>query len=106
MNRKRAVVLAGLAIAGLGTGFYVVHARQEAIVLTGIVTTNDVIVSPQISGQLSRLLVQEGDAVTSGQLLAVIAPEELRAESEYYEHTAAGAGSQVEGKRRSPRRKR
>jgi HlyD family secretion protein len=97
MNRRRAVVIAVLGIAALGIGFYVVHARQEAIVLTGIVTTNDVIVSPQISGQLSRLLVQEGDAVTAGQLLAVIAPEELRAESAYYEHTAAGAGSQVEG---------
>jgi HlyD family secretion protein len=95
MNRKRALVLALLVIVAGGLGFYVVHARPGSIVLTGIVTTNDVIVSSQVSGQLGRLLVQEGDAVTSGQLVAVLAPGELQAESAYYEHTAAGAGSQV-----------
>jgi multidrug resistance efflux pump len=96
MNRRRAVVLAVLALAALALGIYWVRARPDAIVLTGIVTTNDVIVSPQISGQLGRLLVREGEAVRRGQLLAVLAPDELRAESAYYEHTAAGAGSQVE----------
>jgi multidrug resistance efflux pump len=96
MSRKRAGFIAVLGIAAAGIGYYVAHARPDAIVLTGIVTTNDVIVSPQISGQLGQLLVQEGDAVQRGQLLAVIAPDELRAESAYYEHTAAGAGSQVE----------
>ncbi len=96
MNRKRAVVLAVLVVVAGGIGFYVVHARPDSIVLTGIVTTNDVIVSPQISGQLGQLLVQEGDAVARGQLVAVLAPGELQAESAYYEHTAAGAGSQVE----------
>jgi multidrug resistance efflux pump len=95
MNRKRAVVFVLLAVVAGGIGFYTVHARSSAIVLTGIVTTNDVIVSPQIAGQLGQLLVQEGDAVTRGQLVAVIAPEELQAESAYYEHTAAGATSQV-----------
>jgi len=96
MSRKRAVVIAVLVVVASGIGFYVVHARPDSIVLTGIVTTNDVIVSPQISGQIGQLLVQEGDAVKRGQLVAVIAPEELQAESAYYEHTAAGAGSQVE----------
>jgi multidrug resistance efflux pump len=96
MSRKRAVVIAGLVIVASGIGFYAVHARPDAIVLTGIVTTNDVIVSPQISGRLGQVLVQEGDAVKPGQLLAVLAPDELRAESAYYEHTAEGATSQVE----------
>jgi multidrug resistance efflux pump len=95
MNRRRAVVIAVLVLVAGGIGFSVVRARPDAIVLTGIVTTNDVIVSPQISGQIGQLLVQEGDVVARGQLLAVIAPEELQAESAYYEHTAAGAGSQV-----------
>jgi multidrug efflux pump subunit AcrA (membrane-fusion protein) len=31
------------------------------LVLTGIVTTNDVIVSPQIGGQIGQLHVSEGD---------------------------------------------
>jgi HlyD family secretion protein len=63
--------------------------------LTGIVTTNDVVVSPQISGQIRQLLVVEGDIVKKDQLIAVIAPDELRADRSYYEHSAAGLGSQV-----------
>ena len=52
-----------------------------ALVLTGIVTTNDVIVSPQIAGQIGQLLVNEGDVVKKDQLLAVIAPDELQADT-------------------------
>ena len=58
-------------------------------------TTNDVIVSPQIPGQISRLLVNDGDPVKRDQLLAVITPDELRTDIDYYTHTAAGLGSQV-----------
>jgi len=47
--------------------------------LTGIVTTDAVIVSPEIQGRLQQLLVREGDAVTNGQLLAVIQPQEQQA---------------------------
>ena len=63
--------------------------------LTGIVTTNDVIVSPQIAGQIEQLLVNEGDLVKRDQLLAVIKPDELRQERAFYSQTAQGASSQV-----------
>jgi HlyD family secretion protein len=66
------------------------------MVLTGIVTTDDVIVSPQILGRLARLLVKEGDPVKAGQLLAVIEPDELRMDRAYYAHTQEGAAAQVE----------
>src|SRR5262249_55140186 len=59
------------------------------------VTTNDVIVSPQIAGQLDQLLVTEGDTVKRDQLLAVIAPDELKADTAYYTHNVAGLSSQV-----------
>src|SRR3954468_3531153 len=65
------------------------------LVLTGIVTTNDVVVSPQISGQISELKVIEGDAVNKIQFVAVIRPDELQADTAYYTHSAAGLGSQV-----------
>jgi len=65
-------------------------------VLTGIVTTDDVIVSPQIGGQIEQLLVKEGDAVKKGQLVAVIVPDELRADTAYYSHNVAGLSSQVQ----------
>jgi multidrug resistance efflux pump len=60
------------------------------------VTTNDVIVAPQISGQISQLLVAEGDRVKKDQLVAVITPDELKTESAYYTHSAAGVTSQVQ----------
>jgi HlyD family secretion protein len=59
------------------------------------VTTQDVVVSPQIGGRLAKLLVNEGDLVKSDQLLAVMSPEELQAESAYAVQNAAGLTSQV-----------
>ena len=53
------------------------------------------IVSPQIAGQIAQLLVKEGDTVKKDQLVAVIAPDELRADSAYYAHNAEGLASQV-----------
>jgi len=84
MNRTRAAVLVLLLAAAGGVAYYFGHARPAPLVLTGIVTTNDVIVSPQIGGQITQLLVNEGDAVKRDQLLAVIAPDELRADISYY----------------------
>jgi HlyD family secretion protein len=84
-----------LAIVG-GIAYYAMQPPPSVLTLTGIVTTNDVIVSPQISGRIDRLLVKEGDTVTRDQLIAVIAPDELMADRAYYEHNVAGLTSQVE----------
>ncbi len=65
------------------------------MVLTGVVTTNDVVVSPQVGGQLMNFVVTEGDSVHRGELLATIRPDELRADSAYYAETAAGAAAAV-----------
>ena len=71
-----------VAAAGGGAYFYVNRPPIE-LTLTGIVTTNDVVVSPQIGGRLEKLAVSEGDAVKRDQILGLIAPGELRAESSY-----------------------
>jgi HlyD family secretion protein len=63
--------------------------------LTGIVTTNDVIVSPQIGGQIQRLAVAQGDTVKRDQPIAVIAPDELKADTAYYKHNVEGLSQQV-----------
>jgi multidrug efflux pump subunit AcrA (membrane-fusion protein) len=96
MTRRRLVLLALLALVAAAIGYSALSTRATALVLTGIVTTNDVIVSPQIARRVGRLLVAEGDVVKSGQLLAVIEPDELRADSAYYDQTAAGLAAQVE----------
>ena len=93
--RRRLIVLLVLIVAGSAAAYAYLTRRPAALVLTGIVTTNDVIVSPQIAGQIGRLLVAEGDAVKKDQLLAVINPEELQADTAYYSHNVAGLSSQV-----------
>lgn len=91
---KRLIVL--LLIAGAGYGaYYYFNLPPKALVLTGIVTTHDVEVSPQIGGRLVSLAVKEGDTVSKGQLIAEIDPGELQAERAFYEFSAEGIASQV-----------
>jgi HlyD family secretion protein len=95
MKRARRLLLLLLLGLGAGGAYLYLGADPTALVLTGVVTTNDVIVSPQIGGQIGELRVVEGDIVTKDQLLAVIAPDELRADTAYYTHNVAGLSSQV-----------
>src|ERR1700688_3932058 len=53
--------------------------RGNDILLTGIVTGNDVIVSPQVAGRMIRLTVDEGSEVHKGDLIAELDPAELSA---------------------------
>src|SRR6266446_4820498 len=69
---RRLFVLLVLAAAAAGAYTYL-RTPPAALVLTGVVTTNDVIVSPQIAGQIG----------------------ELRADTAYYTHNVAGLSSQV-----------
>jgi len=93
--RRRLLVLVLVLAAGSAGVYAYLNRRPAALVLTGIVTTNDVVVSPQVAGQIRQLLVAEGDAVKKDQLLAVINPEELQADTAYYSHNVAGLSSQV-----------
>jgi HlyD family secretion protein len=95
MSRKMVLpILAVLLLCG-GVVYYKAVTRPQPIVLTGIVTTNDVEVSSQIQGRLAQVLVKEGDMVKAGQLLAVIEPQELRADQSFYAHSQRGTAAQV-----------
>src|SRR5439155_16027738 len=94
MRKRLSLLLLVLVAAGAGTYAYR-RIGPTPLVLTGIVTTNDVIVSPQIGGQIAQLLVKEGDAIAKDQLIAVIAPDELKADTAYFSHNVAGLSSQV-----------
>jgi HlyD family secretion protein len=95
MTRKSIALIAIPVLAALGIAAYLAFSRPGVLQLTGIVTTNDVILSPQIPGQVDRLLVTEGDTVKRGQLLAVIKPDELKADTAYYAQSAEEVASQV-----------
>ena len=94
MKWKRGPVLL-IVLVLLLTGYYVLRARAADLVLTGIVTTNDVIVSSQVAGQVSKLLVVEGDSVGANELLAVIGPAELQADRAYYAQSAEAMAAQT-----------
>jgi HlyD family secretion protein len=95
MARKTLLALLLLVAVGGAVAYALFGRGPGSLVLTGIVTTHDVIVGPQVGGQVERLLVKEGDTVKAGELVAVIAPAELRADSAYYAHSAAGVDAQV-----------
>jgi HlyD family secretion protein len=94
--KKRRALIFLLAVVVAVVVWSVTQAGPEELVLTGIVTTNDVVVSPQIAGRVASLVVAEGDTVAAGDLLATIEPDELREDSAYYAHSADALASQVE----------
>jgi multidrug resistance efflux pump len=93
---KRKIPLILLVVAAIAAGVYfAVFSRPREIVLTGMVTTDEVIVSSEIAGRLQQLLVRQGDAVTNGQLIAVIQPAERKAELDFYTKSAHQSSAQV-----------
>jgi HlyD family secretion protein len=82
-----------LAAAGV---IYWMARTPESIELTGIVNTDEVQVSAQIQGRLQKLLVNQGDTVKKGELLAVIQPEEWQADTLYYENSVKESAAQEE----------
>jgi HlyD family secretion protein len=93
MKRRLLFILIAAAVAA-GIYFAIVSHRRE-IVLTGIVTTDEIVISSEIQGRLQHLFVQQGDAVTNGQLIAVIQPQERTAELGFYTHSAQQSSAQV-----------
>jgi HlyD family secretion protein len=96
MIRRFVYLLLIAALAVCGVYVYRKLNRRLGLTLTGIVTTHEVVVSPQIQGRMNQLLVKEGDVVKAGQLLALIDPQELKADRLFYARTEQGAADQVE----------
>ncbi len=84
MKTGRRIMLLLLVLAAAGGIYCALTRPSREILLTGIVTTDEVIVSPEIQGRLQRLFVQEGDPVTNGELLALIQPETEQANMAFY----------------------
>jgi HlyD family secretion protein len=96
MKKGRKIILIILVLAVVAGGIYYALTRTPAaIVLTGIITTDEIIVSPEIQGRLQRLFVREGDAVTNGELLAEIQPQTQQADMQFYASSEQQAAAQV-----------
>jgi len=79
--RNRFLIIIGVILAISLTYYFFSTPSNRDLVLIGTVDSNQVIVSPQISGRLAKLLVDEGTAVKEGDLIATLDPSELEAEA-------------------------
>ncbi len=95
MASKKILVFVAAA-AAVATAIYVNGLAPEQLVLTGIVTTDDVVVSPRVTGQITKLLVKEGDQVQRDQLLAVLDSSELRADRDFFAHSEESSANAME----------
>lgn len=101
MTRKIFLVILSLVVAASIAVYIITRPSSKGMVLTGLVDGDAVSVSSQIAGRLQQVLVDEGDTVTRGQLLATIVPRELQADQSFYASSMKSAGAQVEAARAS-----
>ena len=94
MKRRLPILLTLIVVIG-AVVYYTNYRTPGEIQLTGIVTTDDVIVGSQVQGRLQELLVNQGDEVKAGKLLARIQPDQWQADMSYAEHSQAQAATQV-----------
>lgn len=95
MRQRILVSLLVLVALGAAIATYVMLTTPRSMILTGIVTTHDVVVSSQVQGRLARLLVKDGDTVQLGQPLVLIEPQELAADKAFYTYSEQSAAAQV-----------
>ena len=95
--RNRVFMLLGLLTVG-SLIWYLVTVRPSAdLQLIGTVDANEVVVSSKIPGRIQTLLVDEGQEVKAGQLIAVIESEDLAAARKAAEANAASQKGKLGG---------
>lgn len=92
--KRKILILIGAVIV-LAALYFLFRPRPHQINLTGMVTTDDVIVSPEIQGRIQQLLVNRGDTVTNNQLIAMLQPQEWKADMAFYASTEQQWAAQV-----------
>jgi HlyD family secretion protein len=92
---RRIIPVILLVAAVIGGTFYFTRQPRGQLTLTGIVTTDNVIVSSQIVGRVQELKVKQGDPVKKGDLLAILEPDQWRADMAVLEQTEKQASSQI-----------
>src|SRR5450432_856813 len=95
MTKQRTfVLLTAVAVAGGVVVAFGLH--RPRLVLTGLVTTDETIVSSEIQGRLQQLTVAPGDPVKRGQLLGSVAVAEGKADLAYSESVVQSATALVD----------
>ncbi len=93
--RNRVFMILGLLTIGSLIWYFVTVRPTGDMQLIGTVDANEVIVSAKIPGRIQALLVDEGQDVKAGDLIAVIESDDLQAARKAAEATAAGQTSKL-----------
>jgi HlyD family secretion protein len=93
--RNRVFMILGLLTIGSLIWYFVTVRPSGDLQLIGTVDANEVIVSAKIPGRIQTLLVDEGQDVKAGQLIAVIESDDLQAARKAAEATAASQTSRL-----------
>jgi HlyD family secretion protein len=93
----RKLLILGLVVVVAGAGWWwLSRPRPQEIVLTGTVDGNEVVVGAQVSGLITRMAVEDGEAVKAGQLIATLDPAVQQAD----ERAASAAIAQADASQR------
>lgn len=79
-RNKFLILLSIICVIALAYYYFSTPSNRD-LVLIGTVDSNQVIVSPQVEGRISKLLVEEGTQVKQGDLIALLDPSELEAQA-------------------------
>jgi HlyD family secretion protein len=79
MTGRKFLTFIGVIFLITGVVYYFTTPSGKYIPLTGVVDGNEVVVSPQITGRIVNLTVDEGSVVKKGDLLAELDAKELQA---------------------------
>lgn len=103
--RNRVFLILGLLTVGSLIWYFVTVRPSGDLQLIGTVDANEVMVAAKIPGRIQTLLVDEGQDVKAGQLIAVIESDDLQAARKAAEATAASqrfkVGETVETERQT-----
>src|ERR1035438_4592066 len=89
--RNRVFLILGLLTIGSLIWYFVTVRPTGDLQMIGTVDANEVMVSARIPGRIQSLLVDEGQDVKAGQLIAVIESEDLQAARMAAEATATSS---------------
>lgn len=93
--RNRVFLILGLLTIGSLIWFLATARTSSDLKLIGTVDANEVIVSAKIPGRIQKLLVEEGQSVKAGDLVAIVESDDLAAAEQAALATVAGSRSRL-----------
>jgi|ERR1700691_993724 len=93
--RNKFLIVLGVILLIASVYYFFSTPSRKDLVLVGTVDANQIVVSPQLQGRISKLLVEEGTQLKQGDLIALLDPSELEAEERAAAATISSLRSKV-----------